>query len=595
MPEESPGEKRVLDLSDEMPLVEGVEADEEFLLARDLTKSFIKAIKTVRFYPPDNPILKGFQELLPKKFQFFLNKYHSFIFQVEEFTLSYKGKVLYENRDVKTSLAFLFYKDGIRELRFMKGLEEWEVKGFVDIIIRCDSINQLEDDFVTLVWEKDFTHISYLATDEFLEDMPIFIPENVEQFRKDLVFKPVAHEVEIDFLEGDMEEGADLDEALSKLIEELDSFVSNRSVYSLTPEEGERLRKEVESEIEPTFVLNIIDILFEILVWEKEPEPYQNAVNVLEKILDAVLALRDFQKAADLLKRVYIFQRTYELKNWQIESLRKFVVEAGNEQRIERIGKVLDQEGEVRPEDVHDYLVLLQRNAIKPLVRLLGERTKSKTRRVICDALSEIGKNSYELFTPYMDDPRWYLIRNITYILGRIGHEDSLPYIQKAFNHEDSRVRRESILALGIIGSTKAVGMLVKALTDVDARIRAMAAVNLGKVGKKAALRPLLEVVQSKDFQKKESAEIKAFFDAIGMVGGSKESVIALQQLLERKSWFGRGKADGIRIGAAQALALIGTPEAMTILESGKDSKDESMRDACIQALGSKPTREGLA
>jgi hypothetical protein len=30
-------------------------------------------------------------------------------------------------------------------------------------------------------------------------------------------------------------------------------------------------------------------------------------------------------------------------------------------------------------------------------------------------------------------------------------------------------------------------------------------------------------------------------------------------------------------------------------LESGKDSKDETMRDACIQALKSKPTKEGVA
>ncbi|MFB3884682.1 MAG: HEAT repeat domain-containing protein [Thermodesulfobacteriota bacterium] len=595
MAEELPGEKRALDLSDEMPLAEGVESDEEFLLAHDLTKSLIKAIKTFRFYPPDNPIVKGFQELLPKKFQFFLNKYYSLVLQVGEYTLSYKGKILYENRDVKASLAFLFYKDGIRELRFLRGLEEWEAKGFIDIIIRCDNINQLEDDFVTLLWEKDFSHISYLATDEFLEDMPIFIPENVEQFRKDLVFKPISHEVEIDFLEEDMEEGVDLDETLSKLIEELHSFVSNRSVYSLTPEEMERLRKEVESEIEPTFVLNIVDILFEILVWEKEPEPYGRAVNFLEKILDAMLTLREFQKAIDLLKRVYIFQRTYELKDWQIESLRKFITEAGSEQRIDRIGKLLDEEEEVRSEDVQNYLVLLQRNAIKPLVRVLGERTKSKTRRVICDALSEIGKHSYELFIPYMDDPRWYLVRNITYILGRIGAEESLSYIQKAFNHEDSRVKREAILALGVIGSTKAVGMLVKALTDGDARIRAMAAINLGKIGKKAALGPLLEVVQAKDFPRKEPAEMKAFFDAIGMVGGSQESILALQQLLERKSWFSRGKTDEIRIGAAQALAMVGTPEAMAILESGKDSKDESMRNACTQALRSKSAKEGTA
>jgi hypothetical protein len=37
---------------------------------------------------------------------------------------------------------------------------------------------------------------------------------------------------------------------------------------------------------------------------------------------------------------------------------------------------------------------------------------------------------------------------------------------------------------------------------------------------------------------------------------------------------------------------MIGNPEAVAILESGKDSKDESIRDACLQALRSKPPLE---
>jgi HEAT repeat protein len=590
MPEEVSGEKRALDLSQEMPLIEGLETDEELLLARDLMRSFIKAIKAFRFYPPDNPILKGFKELLPKKFNFFLNKYNSFVFQIGEYDLSFKGKILYENRDVKTSLAFIFYKDGLRELRFMNGLEEWEIQGLIDIIIRSDYINQLEDDFVTLMWEKDFVHIGYLATDEYLEEMPVLIPENVEQFRKELVFKPIAHHVGVDLEDA---EGIDSDKILPKLIEELHSFVSNRSVYSLTQEEVERLRKEVVEETAPNFVFNVIDTLFEILALEREPEPYQNAVNILNKMLDALLTLGEFQRASDLLKRFYKILKTSGLMDWQIEIIRTFILEAGEDQRIERIGKILEQEEGIRLEDVSGYLTLLQRNSIKPLIKLLGERKKSKTRRVICDALSGIGKNAIELFTPFIDDPRWYLVRNITYILGRTGKEESLPYIQKAFNHEEVRVRREAVQALGLIGGPKAVSLLVKALTNEDARIRSMAAINLGKVGKKAGLVPLLEVIQSKEFQKKEPEEIKVFFDAIGMVG-SNESIPVLQQLLERKSWFGRGKMDEIRIGVAQALAMIGTPEAKAILMSGKDSKEESIRDACLQALRSKPSKESL-
>ncbi len=583
MPEEVSADKKVLDLSAEMPVPEGVETDEELLLARDAISAFIKAIKAFRFYPPDNPTLKGFRDQLFKKFQFFLNKYQSFVVQVGEYDLSFKGKILYENRDVKTSLAFSMYKDGLREIRFTKGLEEWEIQGIIDILKQSELINQLEDDVVTLMWEKDFMHISYLATDEFLEENPVVIPENIDQFRKNLIFKPLAHHVEVDLAEEGSKEGVDLDEILSKAIEEPLPFVSDRSVYSLTPDEVEGLRKDVESEVDPVFVFNITDILLEILALEKERESFENAVNILIKVLDAFLTLGEFAKATDLLKRVYIILKTYDLNDWQIESIRKIILEAGEEARIERIGRVLERE-EGRLEDVNAYLVLLQKNSIKPMIKLLGELKNSKARRVFCDALAEIGKNAIEMFIPFIDDRRWFLVRNIVYILGRIGKDQSFPYIQKALNHGDLRVRREAIQALGLIGGPKATGLLVRSLTDNDIRIRCMAAINLGKGGKKTGLIPLLEVVQSKDFYKKEPTEIKAFFNAIGMVG-SNEAVPVLQELLERKSWFGRGKTDEVRIGAAGALAMIGTSDARAILEEGKNSKDETIRDACIQAL----------
>jgi HEAT repeat protein len=585
MPDEVPLDKKALDLTVEMPLPEGSESDEELLLARDLTSAFIKAIKAFRFYPPDNPTLKGFRDQLLKKFQFFLNKYQSFVLQIGEYDLSFKNRILYENKDVKTSLAFSLYKDGLREIRFMKGLEEWEVQGVIDILKHSETINQLEDDIVTLMWEKDFVHVSYLATDEFLEETPVIIPDNIDQFRKNLVFKPLAHHVEVELTEEGSEEGIDLDEILSKVIEEPPPFVSDRSVYFLSSDEVEGLRKDVESEVDPVFVFNIMDTLFEILALEKEPEPFQDAVNILIKVLDAFLTLGEFNKASDLLKRVYITLKTYDLQDWQVEGIRKIIIEAGEEVRIERIGRILERE-EVRLEHVSTYLSLLQKNSIKPLIKLLGELKNSKVRRLFCDALPEIGKNSIELFTPFIEDRRWYLVRNIIYILGRIGKEQALPYVQKAFNHEENRVRREAIQALGLIGGPKAIGLLVRALTDNDVRIRCMAAINLGKVGKKAGLIPLLEVVQTKDFYKKEPVEIKAFFNAIGMVG-SNEAVPVLQQLLERKSWFGRGRKDEIHIGAANALAVIGTPDAKAILEDGKNSKDESIRDACTQALKS--------
>ncbi len=573
-----------VELTEGVRSLEGEELDEAVLQARDVMNIFVKTIKAFRLYPPGNPSLDEFRSQFFHKLQLFLRKYHSFAFQIGEYDISFGGKVLYDNRDLKASLAFRLYKDGLRELHFVEGVEEGEIGGLIDIITRIENMNQLEDDLLTLIWEADFVHIGYLATDEFLDEMPALIPENVDEFRKNLILKPVAHNVDYDLEDGGEEEEVDLYEILSRKENEPPTVNANRSLYFLTPDESERLRREVEAETAPGAVFSIIDILFEILALEKEPEPYQDTVNVLNKLLDALLTLGEFQKAADLLTRLNIILNTYQLADWQAFIIRQFIEGAGEPQRIARIGRILEKGKEAPLEEVSSYLLHLRPNSIQPLMDVLGEINHSKARRVLCDVICELGKNSVEVITPFVNDSRWYLVRNVIYILARIGKEQALPYILKGFNHREPRVRREAIQALGLIGSSKAAGTLLRALHDEDSQIRSLAALNLAKVGKKDSLPHLLGVVQSKEFYKRDKVEIKAFFDAIGMIGFD-EATQPLQKLLEQRSWFGSGKKAEIRQGAANALAIIGTPEAKSILQSGTNSREQSVRQACQQAM----------
>jgi HEAT repeat protein len=123
----------------------------------------------------------------------------------------------------------------------------------------------------------------------------------------------------------------------------------------------------------------------------------------------------------------------------------------------------------------------------------------------------------------------------------------------------------------------------MKSLKDPDFRIRSMASINLARVGKKASLPVLLEVIQAKDFPKRDPAEVKAFFDAVGSIGAN-EGVRPLQQILEQRGWFGGGVKDEVRLAAACSLALIGTPEAKAVVQAGSGSREESVRRACLEA-----------
>jgi HEAT repeat protein len=576
-------EKKTIDVSDEIASFEGEEVDEVFLHARDLMNIFVKTIKAFRIFPPENPSLIGFRELLFRKFQFFLKRHHVFSFKIGEYEFSFNNRVMYENKDLKGSLAFFLYKDGLREFRFLEGLEEWEIQGFLDIIKRGDQVNKQEDDLVTMIWERDFVHISYQATDEYLEDTAVIIPENIEQFRKNLIFEPLAHQIDPDYLDEETGEEVNYYEAMTRAASP-PSLAMNRDVYFLTPQELEGLRKEVETETSPIFLFNIIDILFEIMGLEKKPEPYQDAVTVLNKLLDALLTLGEFQKATDLLSRVFIILKTYSLQEWQLKAIQDLAESAGDPQRIERIGKVLERREGVRLDEVRGYLKLLKPSSLQPLMKVLGDLGNPKARRTVCDAVCEIGKDQIDQILPFMEDRRWYLVRNVVYILGRIGKEPAIPSVQKALGHREMRVRREAVQALGAIGGAKAFHLLIKALQDVDVRIRCAAALNLGKVGRKNSLPYLLEVIQAKEFTRKEAAEKKAFFDAIGLAG-SNDPIPLLRKLLLKKAWFRRKKMDELRQGAASALALIASREAKEVLERGQESRNARIRKTCQQAL----------
>src|SRR5262249_13571374 len=60
-------------------------------------------------------------------------------------------------------LAWRLYKDGIRELRFLPGVERDELVRFLEIV-RRGRVGD-EDDVVTQLWENDFSCIGYRAVD----------------------------------------------------------------------------------------------------------------------------------------------------------------------------------------------------------------------------------------------------------------------------------------------------------------------------------------------------------------------------------------------------------------------------------------------
>jgi len=556
----------------------GFRPEDELVWARDLTNHFVKTLSAYQTYPLDDPTMRILQDQLMDKFRFFLEKVNYLTWDVAEYGIHYKDEILYENTESKSSLAFRFYREGFEQIRFEKGLQEWEVVDFMDVIARADTLNPLEDDLITLLWERDLQHIHYVASQYPLGESSIEFAEDVEDFRKALTPVPIPS-----YQQRGLVEEHGLDPSFSHQRLEGDGLEVSRDQLRVQSEEMKVLKERVDVEIQPQFRFRAIETLFEVMSLEREPQGFDAFVPFLNRVIESLLVRGDFRQASQILKRLYILLNSYKPREWQGSVITKTIIEAGEPEKIEIIGNILKKNEFPDMKGAFDYFLLLQRNSIPHLCELLGNLSGSKPRRIICDALSKVGKDSIELMAPFLEDKRWYLVRNIVYILGRIGRKEAVPLIGKALQHGDVRVRREVLQALGLIGGTEAMRYMIRSLEDEDTKIRGNAALNLGRMGE-MALAPLTERMLSKDFYKKELQEIKAFFKAVGMIR-SNHSIPLLYSLLEGRKWFGRAKADEIRACAIETLVWIGTEEAKEALGMGAGSRDESVREACRRAL----------
>src|SRR5512143_4060994 len=139
-------------------------------LAKEVVMVLVKTIKATKMYLPNNPIYQKFHEELKEKFDVFFKDEEYLSILVKRFELTFLDQIVYQNPDKEDNIALMFFKDGIREFCFHKGITPHEIDGFIGILKFDARDRELDDDLVTLLWEKDVDHITYTVADEATDE-----------------------------------------------------------------------------------------------------------------------------------------------------------------------------------------------------------------------------------------------------------------------------------------------------------------------------------------------------------------------------------------------------------------------------------------
>jgi HEAT repeat protein len=228
-----------------------------------------------------------------------------------------------------------------------------------------------------------------------------------------------------------------------------------------------------------------------------------------------------------------------------------------------------------------DRLVMLGEGVLD---RLLGRLLESDSRtersrilRVVCHT-GQVALPRLE--AEINNDAPWYYLRNLILLFGKVGTPSHLGVIRPFLEHDDVRVRRETLNSIYNIGGPESEEVVLAALPEMEDELKLNIVAMLGAWGTRAGVLPLLKLLESEDLvaSKLRTELTERICHSLGQIG-SKVAVEPLTDIVEqRKKGAIRGRAHGetLKAAAAKALEMIQEKDARESGGKGDGRRDEA-------------------
>ncbi len=557
--------------------------------ATGVLKFFDSAFSSIKLFPSDNPSVKKSIDSFYERITEFLDEYEKLIVIIEEFSFSYKGETVFQEEEKQNSLPFFFFKDGMRELTFYDGLEKRELKDFL-ALIKEESTLLLEDsDIVNSLWAKDFAHIRYFATDEFL-DLDIGkggeqSTTDIKEFSKGSI--SLTPEDKIELYKRSIALGLQLNPDLGEEEDDknLDDFNLPFHVEAACEGETPELKSMLLENREISSMVAMVNLLFEILFLDERHDQFSATLNALYQCYKEVVHKSNFSLASLILARIQELKGMLPGQSKEKEKSLEIILQKTKDESFIASLRKLFLDGRINDYDsFFQYLTLLSPNSI-PLVGDVWEHSEDPfLLQKASTFLQEIAQENIASVANIAREDRVSLTKEVVAILGRIGGKKILPYLIIFSEYQHKAIRFEIIRAMSKIKDKTTNEILVRFLSDKDGEVRTRAAMNLKYRRDKATLNHVIQLTQEKDFMSRSKLEKKALLSFLARTKNGEVSTL-LGSMLKKWSILSSSKQNETRLCAAAALETMATPEAMDIIKEGTKIRNKIIRNACNLAL----------
>ena len=536
----------------------------------DLLKAFVKAVRAHQLYLPNNPMHARSLEAVREAFAAMWNHTDELDLQIVETQLKWEGRVVLDEGDrTSDNMAWLLYKDGIRELKMLKGFEEEELGIFFTLLHSVRKATDEDDDLLTLMWEREFANLQYRYVDLTAESGPgVESMERAEQ--KEKILSPAQVEAGL--------------ESTTSSLAKLDDFDS--TLYFLDDREVEYLHQEVKREFSTDLRPAVIASLLDTFETQKDPTVREEICGLLDYFLLILLSTAQYRNAAYLLREASVTAtRAPDILETQKQRLTQLGELMSDPKPLGQLLQALEDSPLRAPQmELDEMFGILQPRALETILSWIGRSNNPQLKVLLEGAATRLASsNSAELIRLIGSDDEAVVAEAIRRAAA-LKSPAAVPALGKMLTVGEAGMRVAAVTALTEIGSPGAMQMLERALIDDDREVRIVAVRALGAKNSRAALPRIEAAIKGKQLRDGDLKEKMAFFEAFGLLSGD-AGITLLDGILHAKGFMGKRDDSEFRACAAMALGKINSARATDSLNRAAGEKDVIVRNAVSRAI----------
>ncbi|HSJ63211.1 MAG TPA: HEAT repeat domain-containing protein [Gemmatimonadaceae bacterium] len=530
-----------------------------------------KAVRAHQLYLPNNPVYQRAIDAVRAAFQTLWAETDEVTLAITESELKWEGRVVASETTKSESLAWLLYKDGLRELTLIRGFEGDEFDRLLALLQRVKRAAPDEDDLLTLLWEQDFVNMRY----QFVE----FAPEGIGEIVTGDSYG-VERQVDVQATEAAAEAEAPQAAGIVSMTE-FDS-----TVYFLDEHEIEFVRNALHDEYQEHLSHNVLCVLFDLFERQTDEGVRDEIIESLELLMLHFLAAGDYRAVAFLVRESrQVSERATDIEQRHREGMLRVPDRLGSPEVLgQLLQTIADATTPPEPAELDALFEVLGGAAMETVLRWIVHLPNGVLRTALERASTRLSASNVSELVRLIGLADREVALEAARRAGELRSPGAVAALGRLLGLKDTTMRLVGAQALAAIASPGALQHLERAVEDPDREVRIVAVRVLGAKGHRAALPKLEAQVRGTELKDADLTEKMAYYEAYGALAGER-AVSQLDATLNGKGLFGRRDDAETRACAAMALGRIGSAAALDALRKAAQDKEMIVRNAVQKAM----------